>query len=73
MTLCCYDLRYECTAECAAAIVLPDASEEGATKVICSRLVRETANGCSSAKSDVPVDETPAAPLASPTNVLLYR
>jgi hypothetical protein len=72
MTLCCYDLRYDCTAECAAAVVLPSAEEEGATKIVCIRLVRETSTAFA-AKSDVSVDETPVTPSVSPTNVLLYR
>jgi hypothetical protein len=73
MTLCAYDLSHDCVSDCAAALVVPDAEKEGATRIVCSRLVRETANGCASAKSSDVVDETPAPAAASPTNVLLYR
>lgn len=71
--LCCYDLRYECTAECAAACVIPDSTEPNATKIVCSRLVRETSTAFSSAKSDDPVETMPATPTVPATNILLYR
>jgi hypothetical protein len=76
MTLCCYDLRYECTSECAAACLLPSAEEEGATKIVCIRLVRES-QSFSSAKSETTVDGTLAAkPTIPPTQdvmLMLYR
>ena len=75
MTLCAYDLSHDCVSDCAAALVVPDAEKEGATRIVCSRLVRETHSSFSAKSSDV-VDETPIAPAepaASPTNVLLYR
>lgn len=80
MTLCAYNLSHECVSDCAAALVVPDAEKEGKTRIVCSRLVRETASF--SAKSSDVVDETPiapAAPAASPTNppqdvmLMLYR